>query len=804
MYIVTSRNKAKPEIVGSKAWNLFILKKYFLVPEFAVITTEGFKSYREHKRIVPEIADELRKTLEYFLRKGPVAIRSSGVNEDLPGISFAGMYSTTLNVKNIDECVAAVVQTWNSVDSKRVKSYCERMNVSTGEMAVLIQHQLNPDISGVMVTQSPFSVNEVLVECCRGLGEKLVSGEITPTRYRLKDKKVIAQKGKNLLSKSQVLKLLNTAKRIEKILKSPQDIEWAIENRKFHILQSRPVSVHASEPRRKCTVWSNVNVRETIPDPVSPMGWSLFNDTIFPIIMRNVFGFPISHQQYKKFRPIELLSGRLYWNVNNMIAYGKPIGPILDLMEAKKSMDPQLSTAFKAVDMNNLPKILSPIRMFTFSIISFIRLIYYILLGFFRYGWLSKKIKKSYKDFNVMYERLEPTDDVLTGAVNVKKWLRLIMSKFARRYFGGLFLSMFYLMLLSRLLRLRMGKKGEAIARKSIIGLIDKTGEMVISINNLALTAQAKMSKVTIANLKKLYKTDSEFKDLFNEFINDFGHRGPAEFDIANPNWRDDYEMVYRFIQAAKNCRKYDIDRRLVIKDLLQSCRPMEIFILKMLIPRIEAFTPLRENAKHIFLKATAKLKDQLFLVEDILHARGYVKKDRDIFFLALSEIDAIAETRYKKTDILKLIEKRKKEWKVYRQTEAPEIIYESGERITASFKPSQVLSGESLSYGKIKGRVRIIKNFNESSKLRDGEILVTHHTDPGWTPLFNIASGVIIEAGGVICHAAMVARELGIPAIVIKGATKLIPDGTVVELDADTGQVTIISNVKDQIFPKI
>lgn len=107
------------------------------------------------------------------------------------------------------------------------------------------------------------------------------------------------------------------------------------------------------------------------------------------------------------------------------------------------------------------------------------------------------------------------------------------------------------------------------------------------------------------------------------------------------------------------------------------------------------------------------------------------------------------------------------------------------------------MLSGEPLSFGKIKARARVVKNFKDSMRLKEGEILVTHHTDPGWTPLFTIASGVVIEVGGIICHAAMVARELGVPAVVIRNATVLIPDGSLVELDADTGKVRIISKTK-------
>jgi len=784
-----------PSLCGRKAYNLFLLKKYFPVPEFAVINTKAFTDYRKCQKITPALEDELKEALKYFLKKGPVAIRSSSTTEDQQGTSFAGMYTTKLNVENIDSGIEAVIRVWRSIDSPRVKNYREQINVSPGSMAVIIQHQLKPEVSGVMVTQSPFSVSEILIECCRGLGEKLVSGQITPTRYRLKGYNIIERKDKDLLSKNQLLELVKAGKKIEKFFKSPQDIEWAIEDGKLYILQSRPTLVHASVPRRQCTVWCNANVRETIPDPISPLCWSIFDDVLFPSLLKGAFGIPINQQQYEKFRPVELLSGRLYWNINNTIAYGKAIGPILDLLEGSESLDPVMATAFKAVDIDNLPKPMSAFTMLRFTAVSLVRLTYYMVLSFFRYRWLSKKITKTYKESDALYTQFKPVDDLVRGLRNTKNWLELVLGRFTRRYFGGVFLSIFHLIFLSRLLRIKLGKRGEVIARKTIIGILDKTGEMVIALNNLAVFAKKKIGKFTHRNLKKLYANDINFHNLFNKFLDDFGHRGPAEFDIASPNWREDHKMVYQLIQIARDSEEYNIDREAILHDLLQASRPFERFILKIFIPRIEVFTPLRENGKHIYLKAAAKVKDQLLIMEKILLRRGYVRQNRDIFFLTLEDLEYIAENQSKRENILKLIKTRKREWQMYRQREAPDIIYESGERITTALKSLKVLLGESLSFGKIKARTRIIKNFDESYKLRAGEILVTHHTDPGWTPLFTTCSGVIIEVGGLICHAAMVARELGIPAVVIKGATSLIPDGTMVELDADEGRVRLCNS---------
>lgn len=790
MYIV---NKGNTQLIGVKAANLMRLAKRFSVPEFVVVSTRMYREYIVDRMMFSKHKKALERTLQGFLRRGTLAIRSSGTAEDLAGHSFAGMYSTTLNVESVGEGMEAVVKSWQSTESPRVREYCRQMNLKIGDMAVIIQHQLRPALSGVMVTQSPFSISEVLIECCTGLGDKLMSGEVTPARYRIRGGKTIQHKGGDLLSSHQLRELVAAGKRIERIFKSPQDIEWAIEDGKLFILQSRPVLLHAATSRSKGTVWCNANVRETIPDPISPMTWSIFDTSFFPGIMIDVFGFPISEAQYRKSRPVEMLSGRLYWNMNNTLTYGKPIGPIIDFVKGDRAIDPQMAVAFRAVDMKNLPKIMPGYRMFIFSITSLVRLSYYLMLGFFRYGWMSKKIAKANDELITYCQNFTPSEDLAVATDKVNSWMRVILKRFARRYFGGIFIGGFHLAFLGGILSIRMGKKGEALARKSIIGIIDKTGEMAISINRLANLAGRKLKFTSMMNLKRLYNRDQEFRTSVDKFMNDFGHRGPAEFDIARLNWREDYTMLYRILAAAKDSGEYSVQRENVIGEIVRSAKPFERFILKIFLPRLEAFIPLRENGKHYYLKATAKTKDQLLMIGKHLVDQGYIKTVRDIFFLSLRDLEAVIAARYDEQEVGIIIDQRKKQWHEYQRAHVPDIIYESGERVTTAVTKSNTLSGEPLSSGRIKARARIITDFSKIHRLKQGEILITHHADPGWTPLFTIASGLIVEVGGVICHAAMVARELGIPALSITGATSLIPDGSLIEMDADEGRVVLV-----------
>jgi phosphohistidine swiveling domain-containing protein len=790
VYIV---NKGNAQLVGVKAANLMRLAKSFSVPEFVVVSTRMYREYIVDRMMSSKHKKVLEKTLQGFLKKGMVAVRSSGTAEDLAGLSFAGMYLTTLNVESVSEGMEAVVKSWQSTESPRVREYCRQMNVDVGEMAVIIQRQLKPTVSGVMVTQSPFSISEVLIECCEGLGDKLMSGEVTPARYRIRGGKTIQHKGSDLLSSHQLRELVAKGKRIERFFKSPQDIEWAIENRKLYILQSRPVLLHAATNRSKGMVWCNANVRETIPDPISPMTWSIFDASFFPGIMIDVFGFPVSEEQYRKFRPVEMLSGRLYWNMNNTLAYGKPIGPIIDFVKGDRAIDPQMAAAFRTVDMKDLPKILPGYRMFAFSITSLFRLSYYLMLGFVRYGWMSRKIAHANDELEAYCANFSPVEDLAEAVDKVKHWMRLILKRFARRYFGGIFLGSFQLALLSGILSIRMGTKGEALARKSIIGIIDKTGEMAININRLAKVARGKLKIVSAARLKKLYDQDPEFRESVDKFMIDFGHRGPAEFDIASLNWREDHNMLYSILAAARHGSEYSVQHEKVITGILKSTRPFERFMLKMFLPRLEVLVPLRENGKHFYLKATAKTKDQLLSIGKYLMAKGYINKVRDVFFLSLHDLEALVAARMEKSELRAIVAQRKKQWNEYQRAHVPDVIYESGERVTSAVIRSNTLTGEPLSSGRIKARARIIPDFSKIHRLKQGEILITHHADPGWTPLFTIASGLIVEVGGVICHAAMVARELGVPALSITGATTLIPDGSLIEMDADEGRVVLV-----------
>jgi len=797
MYIIDDKSAATPALVGNKAYNLFILHEHFSVPEFLVIGTQAYSDYLTRGGMPELLNAELHDRLAGWLESGPVAVRSSGTAEDLPGLSYAGMYETVLNVADEAAVHRAITRVWDSNRSARVAAYRKQHRVGAGLMAVIIQRQLEPDVSGVMVTRSPFLSEELMIECCPGLGEPLVSGKVAPARYRVIGDLFRKPDGPELLSDPQVREIYAAGRKIEELFEAPQDIEWSLEHGRLFILQSRPISVHGAMPRRRCTVWSNVNLRETIPDPISPMGWSVFSDFIFYTILHNVFSIPVTEDQYAKYPMVERLLGRLYWNLNNCSAYGTAVGPIIASFRLG-SLDPQLADAAKAVDIKNLPKPIPRSKLIIWGPVALFRMVHYMLRGFFRHRAISRKTQRLYAESDRWISQLQVTIDPEKGLENILGWLRIWFGLYGRTYFSSIFIGLFQLVILIRLLSKRLGRPGEALARKSIVGIIDKTGEMALAIQNLGAMARSQISKDPIQreDLQSLLETNPEFQAAYRKFIADFGHRGPGEFDLGKPNWRDDPDMTMAAILAATQARSYSVDRAAAIAEIMREATPSAGKLIRRFLPRLESLTPLRENGKHHYFIFAARLKDQLSAIAATLQTQGYLKKDQDIFFLTLSDLGLINGHELTPSECRAIIDDRQDEWQKNVALQAPDIIYESGERITAPPLSGSLFDAEPLTFGRITGRARIIADFSRAADLRRDEILVTHHSDPGWTPLFMVAGGVIVEVGGLICHAAMVARELGIPAVVLKNATRLIPDGAAVEIDADQGLVKILDSV--------
>lgn len=223
-------------LFGGKATNLgFLIKNGFNVPEGFCISSQITKI---NKKIKTEIISRFKKL------KSTVAVRSSATAEDAKNTSFAGQFDTFLNVKNEKELFKSIQKCWKSINSKRAISYLKNKKIKSVRMAVIIQKMVNADFAGVIFTIDPIYKKYTLIEIVKGIGNKLVSGEVIPNAYRVNKKNL------KIVNKTEVFKLdeffikeiSKIALKIELLYNFPQDIEFSIKNNKIYILQSRPIT----------------------------------------------------------------------------------------------------------------------------------------------------------------------------------------------------------------------------------------------------------------------------------------------------------------------------------------------------------------------------------------------------------------------------------------------------------------------------------------------------------------------------------------------------------------------------------
>jgi len=219
--------------------------------------------------------------------------------------------------------------------------------------------------------------------------------------------------------------------------------------------------------------------------------------------------------------------------------------------------------------------------------------------------------------------------------------------------------------------------------------------------------------------------------------------------------------------------------------------------IIKRLIAVYRQLGGLREQHKYILIAVMAECKKAIMEEADILVQQGILRESKDVYFLTLDELVNLLQHNFA-GNVDELIAKRMEEHGRYQNLKPPRVMTSEGEIVIVPLNKENVsagmIIGSPVSAGVAEGIARVILR-PESAILREGEILVAPHTDPGWTPLFQSAVAVITEVGGLMTHGAVVAREYGIPAVVgVDDATTLIKDGEKIRVNGDLGYIEILS----------
>ncbi len=294
----------------------------------------------------------------------------------------------------------------------------------------------------------------------------------------------------------------------------------------------------------------------------------------------------------------------------------------------------------------------------------------------------------------------------------------------------------------------------------------------------------------------------------YADFIKELGFRGQCETNPSFRTWDEAPNFVLSSIQADLNAPPerdpHELERkqaagREVVEREIESQLPAEVLDeYRQALGLVQTLNRGRESSKANWARACRTQRPPVVELGRRLAERGVIDDAEDVWFLRLPELREAAEGNLDGDTAKASIASRKEEFARMEQHELPVMFdwpVELIPKVASEAVSTASYEGLGISPGKASGKARVIESAEAavSAMLEPGEILIAPVTDAAWTPLFIPAAGVVVETGGILSHAATVAREFGIPAVAqIRGVTSLIPDGATVTIDGSTGTVTV------------
>ncbi|KOR33006.1 hypothetical protein TI05_03710 [Achromatium sp. WMS3] len=783
-----------------------------------------------------DVKTQLEHMVQYIFEQGQLIVRSSSLVEDGTQHSFAGLFETIPGVTNLTKLWNAIADCIASGSSKRVLSYSGVHKALP--VGILIQQQIAPKVAGVCFTQDPTGQDYgLIIEAVAGLGEALVSGHTNPQRWRiyisgLDQYEVIEETSHNesLLGLAQLQGLAKKAWDLATALGYPLDLEWAIDdNEKLWWLQARPITTGHLPPKwrieRACnevddgpvTLWSNMNVRETMPDPYCPLTWDIWRSCIIPQIVSDLCGVPVNANIIQHLLPIDLVQGRVYFNVNGLLAMplvGRLFRYTMEGIDKQALMVVNDLTNRGILQLRSLPgwNFSMMLRMVPANILAATRLLSVMQPRKSRH--LLKQIANRIKS--------RPPVQQLTDSELITE-IRLPEHPIAIPLLRGL--QMEVVALLVWMLTDRAFAKWPQAQRLITSGIPgNPTTEISLNID-LLIEAARPLKKIfqnyepgqeqeLLQTLKQIPESQAWYAKL-QTFLKQYGHRGPKEFDLITPRWHDDPSMIIALVKsgldipsemsATHRMASLNRERTDAITAAITQAPWWQRPWLKFLAHALTLYMPLREAPKHEYLHVFARMRQAALELGHRLTKRGILTSASQVFMLKLDELSglndiaAVTENTHQPLahiNIQELITKRNQQLADFTTHKAPDFLRSDGIPIILPKVSSQeepgVLHGLGISDGIVTGQVKILTEADPNA-LMPGEILVVKFADPGWTPLFPRAAAIIVEVGGLMCHAAVVARELGIPAVFgVAGVTEKLQTGQTVQVNALTGKINV------------
>lgn len=772
------------------------------------------------------------------------AVRSSATAEDLPGASFAGQQDTFLGVRGGDALLDAIRRCFASLFTDRAILYRARGGFGHRgvALAVVVQRMIAPDAAGILFTADPVTGHRktLTIDAGFGLGEALVGGLVTADLYRVDrrartikevrvgDKRVAIwplpgggtrteelspeRRHARVLDDAAIFALTELGERVEAHYGgAPQDLEWCFEGDRLHLLQARPITALYPLPEPApddgaLHVYFSFSHAQNMTDPISPFGRDLWR-AVLPIGKSRVGAVPGDSTT------LTTAGGRLYIDVTPALRVPRLrrlIGRVL------RTVYPDIAATLET--LADRPEVQAAAQPRGAVVRATLGLLWTVP---FRLAWLlvgarlqdqarwaDGFIAAIYREVEAAISAQPPGAPRLRAARAALAGVFKIFPALPPRIGAGL-------IALGKLRRRFEGTPHAADVEALQRGLVGNvTTEMDLRVGDLADLVRPHPELIAalhdhpgddLSRLRAL-PGGTAFVDALAEFLRRYGARGQGEIDIGRPRWADDPTFLLRSVagaaahgEAAAHRRRF---ARLQAEGEAAAARlvaaaswPARPWVQRLTLA-VRHCLGVREHPKFLLVRCLELVRRLALEAAEQLVRRQQLAAADDVWMLGFDEL--IAHLDDPAADARPLALARRADHERFRPMSPPLVVTSEGEvpqRPVPEDLPEGALAGLGASAGVACGLARVVLD-PAAEVLRAGEILVAPYTDPGWTPLFVHAAGLVCDVGGMMTHGSVIAREYGIPAVVGVGdGTRRLRTGQRLRVDGGRGIVEVLED---------
>ena len=779
--------KPSPEFGGKINGLINLLASGFAVPTGLILTSQVIQElvFHENPDYLTALSREINPNKTYI-------VRSSAYLEDGTDASFAGQYQSVGNCQGTSSILQAINICLQAAENTKLEVYLADRGLTNEvlPLALLIQEQVAADVSGVSFTCHPSQAEDQLwmVEYVEGLGEQLVSGQKAPYSFCCDWFEEITMVENQLLSNKQLERIRAHTLAISQQAGRPMDIEFCLSDQEIYFLQARPMtrlSQVAKDGR-----WTTANYRDggVAAQSCPNLMWSLYHYSW----QTSLEAFLLQHHLVKKeeLSPlIKLCYARPYWNLGIV---KKAMEQIPGYIEQEFDDELGVEKNYQGMGYKSrwTPRSISHLAWVALS--------------------LNKTTKQWQKNNKVNIEKMlvryHELDKLLSEKLSAKQieniWIKLITNDYLqaeKSYFWQVFVNTVQLSLKKNQL-LKWLSVEEFLALIADLGNVSHLKPMtalqqIVTIiqSDPALLAEWGSSSPQIL-LGQLSQAREDMREI-RAFLAHYGYHSARELNLLESSFSENPLFIIQQLQqmltqpsqptTPQKTLTVELQTRLGNKKWKKVQK--EIAFLRDLLWWREEWKDISTRYYHLIRQWTLKLADAYLEV-------GWLEKREELFYCQWEEIKECIEGKISPQELRENIRKNQLYCQIYRENTIPGDLFDKRPVLSANKqKKTSNLYGLNASSGWVQGPVRVLEHLADLQDVQAGEILVTRYTDTGWTPVFGKIAGLVTETGGILCHASIVAREYGIPALVcVKGAREQLKTGMIVTLNTYEQCVTI------------